>query len=101
MERFKPVKKLIPNKIQRLEQESKKRPIKEFQAIADELHRMFGWRKKKTFIYALSSKFKRPRDLYDLAKSEVYNRGLKGNRAFKYLLGILKIKTKSDLVKTK
>lgn len=72
----------------------KARPIRESQVVADELHRMFGWRTKKTLIYGLAAKFKRPRDLYDLAKSEVYSRNMKGDRAYHYLLGIIKLKTK-------
>ena len=88
---FKPIKTII---IKKLNKEDKKRTIKEFQAVADDLHRMFGWHKKKSYIYALASKFKKPRDLYDLAKSEVYDRGFRGNRAYNYLLGILKIKTR-------
>jgi len=88
---FKPIKKII---IKKLNKEDKKRTVQEFQAVADDLHRMFNWYKKKSYIYALASKFKKPRDLYNLAKSEVYDRGFRGNRAYNYLLGILKIKTK-------
>lgn len=72
----------------------KMRPVRESQVVADELHRMFGWHKKKTLIYGLAAKFKRPRDLYDLAKSEVYRRDFKGERAYQYLLGIIKLKSK-------
>lgn len=88
---FKPIKKII---IKKLNKEDKKGAIKEFQTVADDLHKMFGWHKKQTYIYALASKFKKPRDLYDLAKSEVYDRGFRGNRAYNYLLGILKVKTR-------
>jgi len=94
MEKFKLVKKLVLKTKEKIQKGSRQQPIREFQAVADDIHTLFGWRRKKSFIYALASKFKKPRDLYDLAKSEVYDRGLRGTRAFKYLLGVLKIKTK-------
>ena len=78
---------------QKLEHRIKpKRPIKPFQAVGDEIHALFGLIRREPYIYALASQFKNPRDLYDLAKSEVWERGLRGRSAFRYLLGILKVK---------
>ncbi|RJQ14026.1 hypothetical protein C4553_01720 [Candidatus Parcubacteria bacterium] len=92
-ESFKKIKSVISEKDKKSDQK-KKKPIREFQAVVDDLHGLFGWRKKRPFMYAIASKMKRPRDLFDLGKNEVFNRGLRGERAYRYILGILKIKGK-------